>query len=124
MSTTGPPNPSSRKVAAAVPPALPPPTITIGLVPDPLDMRSFTLLAFVAKTAPAERCWSPMLRMEGTPGQVGGHRAIRAIRRPIPASAGSSPRSGDGGSTTPRRGPDEDSSRQLLRRVILQESRI
>src|SRR5215468_3974963 len=33
MITTGPPKPSSRKVAAAVPPALPPPMITIGLVP-------------------------------------------------------------------------------------------
>src|SRR5512132_3954591 len=30
-STTGPSNPSSRRVAAAVPPVLPPPTITIGL---------------------------------------------------------------------------------------------
>src|SRR5712692_3487846 len=33
MITTRPPKPSSRKVAAAVPPALPPPTITIGFAP-------------------------------------------------------------------------------------------
>jgi Transposase DDE domain len=46
MITTGPPNPSSRNVAAAVPPALPPPTITIGfvLVPQSLGIRA----AFVA----------------------------------------------------------------------------
>src|SRR4030095_4685998 len=43
-STTGPANPSSRKVAAAVPPALPPPTITNGFVPVPSTMRSFTPL--------------------------------------------------------------------------------
>src|SRR5215211_873718 len=54
MSTTGPSNPSSRKVAAAVPPVLPPPTITIGFVPVPSDMCSFTLLALIAKTAPAK----------------------------------------------------------------------
>jgi hypothetical protein len=30
MSTTGPGKPSSRRVAAALPPAMPPPTITIG----------------------------------------------------------------------------------------------
>ena len=38
-----------------------------------------------------------MLRLEVTPGRVGGHHAIRAIHRPIPASAGSSPRSGEAG---------------------------
>src|SRR6266702_8802397 len=38
MSTTGPSNPSSRKVAAALPPVLPPPRITIGFVPVPSDM--------------------------------------------------------------------------------------
>jgi len=32
-----------------------------------------------------------MLRLEVTPGRLAGHRRIRAIRRPIPASAGSSP---------------------------------
>jgi len=48
-STTGPLNPSSRKVAAAVPPALPPPTITIGLVPGPSDMRASSPSNFVAR---------------------------------------------------------------------------
>src|SRR5262245_37277260 len=42
MSTTGPSNPSSRKVAAAVPPVLPPPTITIGFVASAEDMRAST----------------------------------------------------------------------------------
>jgi hypothetical protein len=36
---TGPSNPSSRKVAEAVAPVLPPPTITIGFVPVPANMR-------------------------------------------------------------------------------------
>jgi hypothetical protein len=40
MITTGPLKPSSRKVAAAVPPAVPPPMITIGLVLAPSDMYS------------------------------------------------------------------------------------
>jgi hypothetical protein len=38
MITTGPSKPYSGKVAAAVPPALPPPRITIGLVPVPLAL--------------------------------------------------------------------------------------
>src|SRR6476646_11241275 len=37
--TTGPAKPSSRRVAAALPPAKPPPTITIGLSPIPSDTR-------------------------------------------------------------------------------------
>src|SRR5712691_12902666 len=40
MSTTRPSKPSSRRVAAALPPARPPPTITIGLPPSRADIGS------------------------------------------------------------------------------------
>jgi hypothetical protein len=40
MITTGPLKPSSRSVAAAVPPVVLPPMITIGLVLGPSDMYS------------------------------------------------------------------------------------
>ena len=52
MITTGPPKPSSRKVAAAVPPALPPPTITIGFVPVASDM----CIALLPQRRGAKRC--------------------------------------------------------------------
>src|SRR5215218_5538313 len=98
-STTGPSNPSSRKVAAAVPPALPPPTITIGFLPFPSDMRSFTLLALVAKTAPAERCWSPHALPGGYAGAgwavTTGSAGFAGRPQPLLAHP---PRSGDGGS--------------------------
>src|SRR6266536_1844321 len=75
MSTTGPSNPSSRKVAAAVPPVLPPPTITIGFVPVPSDMRSFNSLGLDREDGACETLVgkSVLLELVGLPAE---HRPI------------------------------------------------
>src|SRR5881227_2392799 len=61
MTTTRPPNPSSRRVAAALPPARPPPTITIGLPPSRADTERIL------------------------PAQSGDREADRPVSRPEPA---------------------------------------
>jgi hypothetical protein len=50
--TTDPPKPSSRRVAAAVPPALPPPTITIGFVLVPSVIYHILLLMTITLKVP------------------------------------------------------------------------
>src|SRR6266851_3591369 len=79
MITTGPAKPSSRRVAAALPPATPPPTITIGLPPVLSDTQYILPSQFSRETVPrrlrsragagAARCNADRLQCALLPGR-------------------------------------------------------